>query len=393
MVAIINGGSTLTYTDATASSGTTYNYLLIPFTWDGNALDSTYNYDTASAPSISASIGNGLSAPTVVATQPTCTSTGSILVTSPSTGVSYSFNNGSSFQAIDSIGSLAPTTDTTYEVSVKDSASGCVSQDTAVALNEAPAAPGVPTALATSQPTCIVPTGTITVTAPATGVTYSFNNGSTFQAADSSSGLASGTYQVSVDSSGCISPPTSVLINPVPSATFTVSASNDTITLGSSATLIGSVSEAGTYTYLWTDPTSVAINNADSLVASSSPTVTTNYTLIVTDSNGCFATGLATVVVQNNLPCLNIRNAFTPNGDGIDELWLIYDNNSCFINAEVDVYNRWGSPVYHSDSYANTWDGTYKGHELPDATYYYVIKVTLTGGGTQILTGNVVIIR
>jgi gliding motility-associated-like protein len=60
---------------------------------------------------------------------------------------------------------------------------------------------------------------------------------------------------------------------------------------------------------------------------------------------------------------------------------------------DVNVYNRWGALVYHSDNYNNDWDGTYQGKPLPDATYYYVIQVTYPGGNEKTFTGNVTIIR
>jgi gliding motility-associated-like protein len=59
----------------------------------------------------------------------------------------------------------------------------------------------------------------------------------------------------------------------------------------------------------------------------------------------------------------------------------------------VDVYNRWGGLVYHSDHYTNDWDGTSKNKPLPDATYYYVIKATLIGNVQNTVRGNVTIMR
>src|SRR5690606_12941949 len=91
-------------------------------------------------------------------------------------------------------------------------------------------------------------------------------------------------------------------------------------------------------------------------------------------------------------PCLNPVKIFTPNSDGFNDLWRIFTGD-CAMNVRVDIYNRWGGLVYHSDSYANNWDGTYKGKPLPEATYYYVIKVTYQGGRVSTLKGNVTIMR
>lgn len=74
------------------------------------------------------------------------------------------------------------------------------------------------------KPTCAVSTGVITVTTPASGVTYSFDNGTTYQASSASNALASGTYQVVVKNSvsNCVSTPTATTVNPQP-ATPTIS--------------------------------------------------------------------------------------------------------------------------------------------------------------------------
>ena len=114
-------------------------------------------------------------APTASATlQPTCAvPTGTITVTAPTgAGLTYSID-GTTYTNTTGIFTLvAPGT---YNVTVKD-AGGCISAATQVIVNGAPGAPAAPTASATLQPTCAVPTGTITVTAPTgAGLTYSID--------------------------------------------------------------------------------------------------------------------------------------------------------------------------------------------------------------------------
>jgi gliding motility-associated-like protein len=69
----------------------------------------------------------------------------------------------------------------------------------------------------------------------------------------------------------------------------------------------------------------------------------------------------------------NISSLFTPNGDGMNDYWYIPDLEE-YGNVKVTVYNRYGQPVYESDSYKNDWDGTWNGYPLPSASYYYIIK-------------------
>jgi gliding motility-associated-like protein len=84
-----------------------------------------------------------------------------------------------------------------------------------------------------------------------------------------------------------------------------------------------------------------------------------------------------------------IPNAFTPNGDGINDFWDIQALVD-FPDCRVSVYNRYGGLVYQSRGYPKPWDGTYNGSPLPTGTYYYVINPQ---SGVQQVAGPVTIIR
>ena len=141
----------------------------------------------------------------------------------------------------------------------------------------------------------------------------------------------------------------------------------------------------------WTPATSIT-SGANTYTPTAKPTATTNYTVTVTDPNGCTASDNAVVTV---LPyCIKPMDAFTPNGDGINDKWLATTNSgSCTSQVIVNVFNRYGNLVYSNENYQNDWNGTYKGKPVPDGTYYYVIKYKLvTGNGLQ-LKGDVTILR
>lgn len=75
---------------------------------------------------------------------------------------------------------------------------------------------------------------------------------------------------------------------------------------------------------------------------------------------------------------LFIPEGFSPNNDGINDLFVI--TNSAGRSISFDVYNRWGNRVYKSTAYKNDWDGRctegiYIGQDLPVGTYYYVIVI------------------
>jgi gliding motility-associated-like protein len=89
-------------------------------------------------------------------------------------------------------------------------------------------------------------------------------------------------------------------------------------------------------------------------------------------------------------PTVVIPNAFTPNGDGINDLWNI-KSIEAYPKCIVSVYSRYGTLVYQSKGYPRSWDGTSNGSLLPTGTYYYIIN--LNADNSKPLTGYVAVIR
>ncbi|TCC87866.1 T9SS type B sorting domain-containing protein [Pedobacter hiemivivus] len=150
-----------------------------------------------------------------ITVQPTCAlATGTITVTAPlGVGLTYAINGGADQVGVGFNGLIAGT----YLLTVKN-ASGCISDPLSIVINPQPATPVIAVATAV-QPTCAVATGSITVTAPLDpDFTYSVN-GTTYQAGLNFTGLAAGTYQLTVkNSAGCVSSPAAVVINTPPAA-------------------------------------------------------------------------------------------------------------------------------------------------------------------------------
>ena len=158
-------------------------------------------------------------APTVNVTQPTCAvATGTITVTAPTgAGLGYSIDGVDYSNATGVFTAVAPGT---YNVTVKNAA-GCISAATAVTVNAAPSSGSAPTVSVTTQPTCAIPTGTITVTAPApaAGISYSIDGADYTNATGVFTAVAPGPYNVTVkNAAGCISAATAVTVNAAPSS-------------------------------------------------------------------------------------------------------------------------------------------------------------------------------
>jgi gliding motility-associated-like protein len=236
-------------------------------------------------------------APTAsVTVQPTCAApTGTIVITAPTgTGLSYSIDGVTYTNTTGTFTGLAPNN---YNVTVRD-AGGCTSAATVVTVNAAAGAPTAPTASVTVQPTCAANTGTIVITAPTgVGLTYSIDGVTYTNTTGTFTGLAAGTYNVTVrDAGGCTSAATVVTVNPPAGAPAAPTAS---VTVQPTCT-------TPTGTIVITAPTGVGLSYSIDGVTYTNTTGTftglapNNYNVTVRDAGGC--TSAATTLVVNGVP-------------------------------------------------------------------------------------------
>ncbi len=213
----------------------------------------------------------------------------------------------------------------------------------------------------------------------AANVTYLWSTGDTTIAIslDSSQTI---TLTVTDTITGCSDIASLTLtVNPAPIADAGI---DTTINLGESYQLVGT----GGGSYLWSPDTLVNFANIFNPLAT--PTSTTDFILVVTNSSGCSDSDTMTINVTNTIN-LVIPNLITPNGDGFNDVWEI-DNLNLFPNNEVVIYNRAGQQVFKMATYDNTWGGTFNGALVPDGTYYYVLRFTDTD---QTLKGSLNVLR
>lgn len=138
--------------------------------------------------------------------------------------------------------------------------------------------------------------------------------------------------------------------------------------------------------YTWYPPET--LDNSASSDPTAYPEETTTYEVTGTVGN-CTVTDFVTVFVG---PPINIPNTFTPNGDLINDLWLLAGIQR-FEGVLVTVFDRWGQQIYKSLGYTQPWDGTNNGKKLPTATYYYVIELNSLDIKIPPITGSVTLIH
>ena len=124
------------------------------------------------------------------------------------------------------------------------------------------------------------------------------------------------------------------------------------------------------------------------------PKSTNTYFVSVQDSQGCLRGDTVTVVVIS-APCkesnIYIPNAFSPNGDGKND--VLYVRANSVLNIYFAVFDRWGQKMFETTDITRGWDGTYKGKKMDDAVFGYYVKGTCAGGEKFEKKGNVTLLR
>jgi len=204
----------------------------------------------------------------------------------------------------------------------------------------------------------------------------SFNNGSLLWSTGETSGsirvTQSGTYKVTVTSAAGCQADTSISVTFLANPVFTVS---DT-----------SICEYKRQPVTLTAPGGFAAYNWNGQSGGQTYTVTQAgpVNLTITDADGCKVT--QQIQVADVCAAVNIPNTFTPNGDGVNDTWVVEGLDE---SATVKVFTRWGKQIFQSVGYPSPWNGEYDGKRLPQGVYYYVITAK---NNTQKLSGWVTII-
>jgi len=136
--------------------------------------------------------------------------------------------------------------------------------------------------------------------------------------------------------------------------------------------------------YEWIPNTN--IDNNKILRPAMSPLLNTSYTLTATSTDGCKATDEIIVTVLKDI---YVPSAFSPNGDGINDVWRIPYLDS-YSGTDVKVFNRYGQLVYQAAGQSIAWDGKYKDKPLPSGSYVWVLRA---GALKKLVHGTVMIVR
>jgi len=169
---------------------------------------------------------------------------------------------------------------------------------------------------------------------------------------------ASGVYQVQASSgtSCSITETIDLQVYPIPHISLNIS---DTLCSGQEVLLNPG---AGFATYKWQN------GSAEPQLRAASEGV---YWVTVTDNNGCQATD--SVLLHQCELLVWMPNVFTPNGDGVNDVFLPVYNPDVPLTFQMKIFNKWGEELFSSNSLTQGWDGTYKGKLCTEDIYSWII--------------------
>lgn len=165
---------------------------------------------------------------------------------------------------------------------------------------------------------------------------------------------------------------------------------DSTIFEGESAEIL--VTGPGT-SFLWSPSASLDCDTCARVLAT--PQETTLYQVWVTDENGCVQ--LLSSAIQVRIDCdpgrIQIPDAFTPDGDGVNDTFGILTKAGKEVVGEMKIWNRWGQLVFSSANPQARWDGNFGNEPAQSDAYAYLIEVRCPDGLARVYSGSVTLIR
>ncbi|MDB5210456.1 MAG: hypothetical protein JWQ30_1283 [Sediminibacterium sp.] len=192
---------------------------------------------------------------------------------------------------------------------------------------------------------------------------------------------ASGTYYIkATNEDGCfVSKPIIIKINPLP--LFAITGGLKPVVRPAILDLTSLVSSGSGISYWQDAQATIPVANPTNILKNGT------YYIKITTAEGCSAITSVTASFVN--PPFVSPNAFSPNGDGINDTWELPEIKYYPDNI-VEIYNRSGQMLFKSVGYDKPWDGKQNGKDLPVGTYYYVIRLSQNDPP---LGGSVTIVR
>lgn len=280
-----------------------------------------------------------------------------------------------------------------YSISVTDSR-GCMAEANAAIEEPTPIEAVIPSP---DEPLCNGFETLITIESASGGsgsnYTFSVNNGPTVPVGSPFPTLAGEVFVSVFDDRGC-SFDTTFFINEPPPLIVDLGPDLE-MDLGDTISLFPFIqSDSPIADFDWMPGESLSCIDCEQ--PNAFPLNTTDYSLVVTDVNGCVGTDRVNVrVIKRRL--VYIPNAFSPNNDGLNDVFEVYAGRAVTAINRMAIYDRWGNVMFEKDDLqfdefgSEGWDGTSRGRDAQPGVYIYTIEVEFLDGAVLLYRGDITI--
>ena len=227
---------------------------------------------------------------------------------------------------------------------------------------------------------------------------YQINDGAFLPVSDLPQQLTqvSGDYIITIqDANGCELSDVFTII-PAPAPQLFIQPDEAIVRLGDSILLNG-LTDANVDSLFWS-VAGVALPTANDLQIWAGPLESTVYNLWVRDQTGCILEAEILVQVDRNVPIFQ-PTAFSPNGDGVNDVFLLYYGDGVSQLEDFQIFNRWGDIVHDVGGVLDLsttswgWDGRQGTRTLNPGVFVYSVRVTYLDGRQEIVSGEVTLVH
>lgn len=168
----------------------------------------------------------------------------------------------------------------------------------------------------------------------------------------------------------------------------TVFAGNDTVIVKNTPLQLNGT---GASSYVWSPTAKLDNPFIYNPIFISSDTGTFEHILVGTTNNGCVGKDTINITVATG-PYLSVPNAFSPNGDGLNDYFRILAAGFTKVN-NFKIFDRWGKMLYSSNDFKKGWDGFVNGRRCEVGVYFWYLQATDIDGKTKMLKGDVTLVQ